>query len=115
MIYRPTLLPTVQSKRMRQSAKGMPCTARISSVAGLSCTGEETTVLAHLPGYGGGVAAKNTDLGALYACYQCHELIDNRLKSDIHNDPEYWQRLLFGLQETHALMLGEGIISVAGA
>ena len=67
--------PPFVSKAWRNSAKGKDCTLR------LDCCNRnpETTVLAHIRRFGwGGMASKPADFLALYACSDCHDVLDSR-------------------------------------
>ena len=67
--------PPLVSRKLRQSARGQPCTLRLPC-----CNHDpETTVLAHLRYFGwAGVAEKPHDLLAVYACGACHAAMDSR-------------------------------------
>lgn len=61
------------STKLRQSAKGQPCTLMIP---GVCCCDTETTVLAHLYPLGRSMGAKSPDYLACFACSECHEHMD---------------------------------------
>jgi hypothetical protein len=68
----------VISKKLRNSARGQACTLRLEG-----CNfNPETTVLAHLPCGQKGAGMKSPDNMAVYACSNCHGVIDgdNRWK-----------------------------------
>ena len=95
------------SAKLRDSAKGRPCTVRWSSCDG----GGETTILAHLREWGGaGIGQKPDDTFAVYSCFPCHRDID-RLTYD--HPPE--GVVLRALRETQGIMLAEGLLTVKGA
>lgn len=58
----------------RNSAKGEECTLRLGN-----CSSSETVVLAHI-GRNRGWAIKCADYFAVYACSNCHDIIDGRQK-----------------------------------
>lgn len=63
----------IESKPLRQAAKGERCTLEIMGV----CNGRaETTVLAHLPDESHGISRKSDDLSAVFSCANCHNVID---------------------------------------
>jgi len=66
-----------------RSAKGEACTVRLP---GVCCHDNETTVFAHINGirYGHGVGQK-TNFGA-YACCNCHDVLDGRVKHNFEYD-----------------------------
>lgn len=119
-ITNPALLPVVRSPRLMSEIKGMPCDLRIASfVPGRRCAPAETVVGCHLPGYGKGVSHKNTDLAVVAGCSACHDILDGRdseaAEYIIKKYPgAFWERLNRGLQETHARLVGLGIIIVKG-
>lgn len=62
----------IESKKLRKSAKGQPCTFQTSH-----CNHDpETTVLCHLPSYVKGMGNKSDDFHAAFGCSACHEAID---------------------------------------
>lgn len=78
------LLPkstVIRSKRIRDFARGMPCTVR-----GPMCNGNpETSVWAHSPfraAGGGGMAFKVSDVYGCVACLSCHDWLDGRQQYD---------------------------------
>lgn len=111
------LLPKVRSDLIMASASGQPCSVRIASFAGRQCSGNNTTVGAHLPVFGKGVSSKVTDMAVAYACFNCHQIIDRVDKQAANYIEEHYpaammQRLLNGLVETHCRMIEQGIIMV---
>ena len=92
--------------KLRESARGKPCAVRIDPAL---CGFPETTVLAHLPG--GGMAAKTPDTCAVYACRQCHDLMDRRdgrwrqYGAELINE-----RIIRALVETHRMMVADGLL-----
>lgn len=66
---------TIHSKKVRDAARGQPCTLQIVGV----CSGDwSTTVLAHLPDESHGIARKSDDISGCFACDACHSVIDGR-------------------------------------
>ena len=64
--------------KIRQSARGEECQVRLIGI----CNGNpETTIFAHLGG--GGMGAKSHDIHGAYCCSACHDVIDNRVKTDL--------------------------------
>jgi len=66
------------SKVVRQAACGRDCTLR---TPGICNHNPETTVLCHIniPPFGG-MATKSPDWMALFACSDCHAVLDNRAR-----------------------------------
>lgn len=85
--------PQFVSPALRASAKGQPCSLRLSC-----CNHDpETTVLAHLRFFGwAGVAEKPDDYLAVFACSSCHDEIDRRSNAGAWE----FEDLLRGLGET---------------
>lgn len=65
----------VRSKALRQSANGQACAVRIPGICNHDSS---TTVLAHVNFGSHGMATKESDLSACYACSACHDAIDGR-------------------------------------
>lgn len=87
-----------QSKKLRESARGMPCFINIPNVCNQN---PETTVLCHLNG--GGMGTKKSDVFAAFGCSACHDVIDGRAShglsphyvKEVHKDAvfrtqQYW-------------------------
>ena len=67
--------------KITDSARGKPCTMRLDAV----CNGDHaTTVWCHIRGirYGAGRGIKPPDLIGLYACSDCHDALDKRIRKD---------------------------------
>lgn len=89
----------------RRSAKGKPCSLRL-----IGCTGgmlDGTTVLAHVRTTGVGVGRKPHDSMAVYACGNCHDVIDGRAKTRMM-EKEIQERIIAGLAETHSSLIDSG-------
>ena len=70
----------IESKKARESARDEACTLNICGVCNFDTT---TTILAHLPDDSGTgkTAGKSDDVGcAVYACSNCHDIMDYRKK-----------------------------------
>ena len=83
-----------------ESARGESCTARIPGVCNWN---PETTVFAHAPSEGSGMAIKSkvadgADWGA-YACSDCHDALDGRTHR-LHADDKarFWLDAIFRTQ-----------------
>lgn len=96
----------IRSKKLRQHAKGKPCTLRFDCCDG----GGETTVLAHIRDSNKGMGQKASDLSACYACGPCHDLLDHHPhKIDVREF--YWYQLR-ALQETLQALYDDGLLIV---
>lgn len=94
--------PRLVSRKIRASARGMPCTLR------LECCNHnpETTVFAHLRFFAkAGMAQKPMDLQGIYACSECHRELDE-------GEAWGWDDVLRAYMETIALMWERGILEV---
>ncbi len=119
--YRPHMLPKVRSDELMASARGKPCTLRISSfIPGHACSGRDTTVSAHLPIWGKGTGTKVTDIATVYGCSNCHAILDGqdwKGHDFVMNNYRVGvlERMLHAITETHTMMVMDGVISVKGA
>lgn len=102
----------IRSKKLRDSARGQPCTLQIAGV----CNGDwSTTVLAHLPDESHGMAKKSDDVSSCYACDACHSVLDGRAKwpaSELEHKDWYLRR---AQTRTLRAMFHDGLISIKGA
>lgn len=95
-----------QSKKLRDSAKSQPCMIRLNGV----CNGDaSTTVLAHLNG--GGMGTKKSDMLAAFACSDCHDVVDRRVKHGF--SPAYVKLAHYeGVERTQQYWLDNGDITL---
>ncbi|TMS82482.1 DUF1364 domain-containing protein [Pseudoalteromonas sp. S554] len=99
--------PPIKSKKIRESAKGKDCQVRIPGVCNFN---PETTVLAHV-GRGSGVAQKCDDIHSAYACSDCHDVIDGRVREG--NADEIIIYAYEGMVRTQKLLLEQELMQVA--
>jgi len=99
----------VRSRKLRESARGQTCTLRL-----MGCDGGETTVLAHLPNCGRGIARKASDIDAIACCAPCHDQLDGRAALSV-DDGVLWQLLLRAHSETLQRWVDDGLVRVKGA
>ncbi len=92
---------------IRQSAKGEVCTAMSSH-----CNRDKKTViLAH--DRGGGLALKQPDIFACYACSTCHDVLDDRTRHEY--SPDELELLSHrAVRRTQKILLRKGLITYAG-
>jgi len=64
----------IQSKKIRQSARGECCALRTSPQCGYD---DETVVFAHLNSNHRGMGLKSPDLFGVYSCSMCHAELDS--------------------------------------
>lgn len=96
----------IRSRKLRQHAKGQPCTLRFDGCDG----GGETTVLAHLRDAFKGMGQKSSDLSACYACGPCHDRLDHQLHKI--SPAEFYFHQLRALQETLEILHADGLLIV---
>lgn len=70
-----------KSKKIRESAQGEDCQARIPGVCDFN---SKTTIWGHLGG--GGIGTKQSDELGAYLCHDCHAVIDFRVKSEFSSN-----------------------------
>ena len=94
-------IPAFVSAVWRKSARDKPCTLRLP---GCNCD-PTTTVLCHIRRFGwGGMSVKPHDFLALYACSNCHDILDSRDSSAPIGDDD----ILRALGETLIIHYSEG-------
>ena len=102
----------VRSQKLRRSARGQPCVLRIPG----RCNGDpDTTVLAHAPLGGRGMARKASDVHAVFACSGCHAVLDGHIKADDVPLEELWECVIRGIAETQQTWWEQGLLTVKGA
>lgn len=82
--------------KIRKSAKGQTCSLRLGN-----CSSDETVVLAHI-GKNRGMGHKCADYFAVYACSNCHDIIDGRVKSEFTKHELNTEKLR-ALEETQGI------------
>lgn len=95
----------MKSKKLRNSARGENCTLRLGN-----CSSNETVVLCHI-GKRSGMGMKCGDHFAVYACHNCHGIIDNRVKHCFSYD-ELNSEKLRALEETQEKMIQKGLVLI---
>ena len=104
----------MKQDKYTKSAHGKACTVRIPGVCRIA-PDNETTVLAHVNGYG--MAGKHLNIHGAYACAECHAWLDggyaNHVDSFQNNTRE--KRDLYHLQaviRTQIIMVEEGVLKL---
>lgn len=96
----------IVSKKLRDSARGQTCTLRLEGCG----FDDGTVVLAHLPCGHKGVGMKSPDNMAVFACHNCHAIIDG---------PRRWEvpasDYLRALAETQLEWVRQGLLTIKGA
>jgi hypothetical protein len=90
---------------IRNSARDEDCSLRLGQ-----CSSNETVILAHI-GRNRGWAIKCGDHFAVYACSNCHDIIDGRVKSQF-GKLELDSEKLRALEETQSKLIDKGLICV---
>ena len=96
---------------LRQEANGRQCTVRLPGICNRN---PETTVLAHMNEksmFGVGMGQKVDDLFGCWACSDCHDAIDHRVKTEYTREELYTERCTAVLR-TQNILLKEGKIGV---
>jgi hypothetical protein len=108
----PQMLPKIRSEKLLAEVRKMPCSLRIGTFVGKSCTGKTQAV--HLDKAGGkGMSTKVSDLAVVAGCDVCHRILDWRdLKSAEEIADKYgaalaWQ-VVRALRETQARLVEVG-------
>lgn len=96
----------VESKKLRDAAKGKDCTLRLPGVCNFDSA---TTVLAHVPCGMKGMGMKGPDNIAVDACSSCHDVLDGRAKGEV----DAWD-IVRALAETQMRWIQAGLIKIAG-
>ena len=94
-----------RSKKIRNSARYEDCSLRLGN-----CSSSETVVLCHI-GRDRGMGYKCSDHFAIYACSNCHDVIDGRVKSG-YSRAELDSEKLRALEETQNKLIDKGLIHV---
>lgn len=93
------------STKLRNSARGQPCTFQIPRV----CNGDwSTTVLCHLPSEWKGIGSKSPDWSAAFGCSACHEAIDQHRLPRL--EEEFYMRR--AMQRTWAIWIDKGLVII---
>lgn len=100
-------VPSCVSPAIRASAREQTCTLR-SSV----CNGRlDTTVLCHLRMFGAaGMGEKPHDFHAVYACSDCHRVLDSR--DWMTSGALGWEDITRSLMETQRRLYAAGLLEV---
>lgn len=93
----------MKQTKIRKSARGEDCSLRLGM-----CSSPETVILAHI-GRNRGIAIKCADYFAVYACANCHDIIDGRSKSEFTKD-ELNSEKLRALEETQGKLVNKGLL-----
>lgn len=87
------------------SARDEDCSLRI-----VPCAHTDTTIAAHI-GRSRGMAFKCHDMFVVYACANCHDVIDGRVKHNFTRE-ELDSDKLRALEETQLKLIAKGLIKI---
>jgi len=89
--------------KITKSARGEDCTLLLGN-----CSGNETVVLCHI-GKNRGMAIKCGDHFAVYACGNCHKVIDGQVNSEF-TQGELAEIKLISLERTQDKLINKGLL-----
>lgn len=92
----------MKSKKIRESARDEDCSLRMVGICNFN---NQTTILAHLPCGMKGTGLKAPDNMAVYACSNCHDVLDSRAKGEVD-----WRDVLRALAETQRKLIEKGLM-----
>ena len=95
------------TSKITESARDMPCQVRLEG-----CMPENNTVVfAHMNG--GGMGTKQSDLFGMYACLNCHDIIDGRRHLDPPIESEWLEhQVLRAVIHTQKILLRKRLIQL---
>ena len=91
--------------KITKSAKGEDCTLLLGS-----CSSNETVVLCHI-GKNRGMGIKCGDHFAVYACSNCHDVLDGRAPA-LYGDEMVDNAKLYALERTQQKLIDKGLLNV---
>ena len=92
--------------KITKSAKGEDCTLLLGN-----CSSNETVVLCHI-GKNRGMAIKCSDHFAVYACSNCHDVIDGRAAA-LYGDEMVESAKMIALERTQQKLIDKGLLVIA--
>lgn len=101
----------IRSRRIREAARGQPCTIRLPGVCNYN---DETTVFCHFSYASSGMGMKPSDLSGAFGCAKCHDAVDGRVSSFLYDEAVEWCKAR-GMAETWGRLVELGIVTIRGA
>ena len=99
---------TIRSNKIKAAAREQDCTI---AIAGVCKNRTFTTVLIHLPFKGAGMARKETDISSCFACSDCHDVVDGRVKDLDFELHRHWY-LRRAMVRTWAKLVEMGLVVI---
>lgn len=94
--------------KLTKSAKGRDCQIRLFPYCNEN---PETVVFCHAPSSSKGMSRKSEDWWGAYGCYDCHAVVDGRIKTDIPKH-EIDERFFNAVHDTQKIMFDEGLLKI---
>jgi hypothetical protein len=91
--------------KITRSAKGEECQVRIPGICNYN---QETTIFAHLNGYGMG--GKHADLFGAYCCSTCHGVIDGHIRCFRFDPGQIRAFHIDGILRTQEMLVRKGLV-----
>ena len=100
----------IRSNKIRNAARGEQCTVQI---VGTCSRNPETVVFAHLPDPSHGMALKASDHCGVFACSNCHDMLEGRTKpsTEFREFKDWYLRMAY--QRTVARLFEIGVVRIA--
>ena len=93
--------------KITKSARGEDCTLLLGN-----CSDNDTVVLCHI-GKNRGMAIKCGDHFAVYACGNCHKIIDGQVNSEFYTTGDLEGIKLIALERTQQKLIDKGLLVIA--
>lgn len=100
----------IRSSKILRHARGQACSMQLPGI----CSGNpETTVFAHLNGFGKGMGIKTHDVLGFFSCDQCHQYYDvgHGTKPQMSND-YLLEAVLSAVCKTWVKLIADGVVVV---
>ena len=94
--------------KLTKAARGQDCTIQLHPYCNEN---PETVVLAHINSERKGMGIKSPDFFGVFACSDCHDIIDKRRYVDI-DDSEIQKSIIRALYRTWVVFIDKGLIKI---
>ncbi len=97
----------MKQTKITKSAKGEDCSVRLPTICSFD---NDKTILAHI---GTSFSAPNRahDFHACYCCSDCHDVVDNRVKSDFSSE-DLLTAVTDAMMETQNKLIAKGLVII---